>query len=105
MSKSKEKEVKPDRVENVHEEGGDEYQEVLEKKAKALVAFMNEEPRARLIPKLRISEDGVSPDIRLVLIKEKDEDSSTGTETESEGDGGNGTEEAGTTESTESQDS
>lgn len=102
---SKQKKVEDTaKVENVHEEVDTELQEKLDAKAKGLVEYMNEEPKARLIPNLRVNQDGIIPDVRLVLVQTED-DINTGTETEGEGDGGEGPEEAGTTESVSPQDS
>lgn len=87
---------------NVNEEKS-EHQVKLEQKAKDLVDLMNEEPKARLIPKLRVDENGIRPDVSLVLLDNTINDESTEGESE-ESDGGS--EESDTkAELTESQDS
>lgn len=85
-----------------------EYQEQLEKKAEGLVAFMNEEPKAKLIPRGVITSDGrVVLDINMVLIKDDNREESevsdedTGVEAGSESDGLESTEPSGDAEPSE----
>lgn len=92
---------------NVHnEEYLAERQEKLEAKAKGLVAYMDEDPKARLIPNLRVTETGIMPDVRLVLLDNvpvNESDTSTGSEGDGEGEATDSGEESVATESTESQ--
>ena len=83
-----------------HAEKANEYQEVINKKALGLVNYLNEEPKARLVPTLSVTERGIIPDVRLVLVDNKKEDEA---ETKDAGGDSDGSKTAPTTESTESQ--
>ena len=90
-------------VKNVHEEVDETKQLELEKKAKGLMDYMNEEPAARLIPTIRATEQGILPDVKIVLVDKKEEDdSSTGDEAVDSPEVADSSNEAGATESTKS---
>ncbi len=92
-------------VKNVHEEVDNSRQVILEAKAQALIKLMAEEPAARLIPNLRVSEYGIIPDVRLVLVDSPKNDGNTSEAVEGadKGDDSASSKSAPTTESTEPQ--
>lgn len=84
-----------------------EAQKALETKARAVAALLKEDPEAYLDPFLRVTERGIGPDIRLILVDKTEDDG----DKDSEGDAGESTEadevsveESGDDESAESQD-
>lgn len=81
-------------VKNVHTGEQSEIDAVLQKKATELVALLKSDPKASLVPVLKVTEQGIIPDVRLVLNKEEDEDASTETK---EGDKEDATEDRDTT--------
>lgn len=83
-----------------HAEKANEYQDIINKKAVGLVTYLNEEPKARLVPTISVTERGIIPDVRLVLLDNKKEDEA---ETEDGGGDSEGGETAPVAESTESQ--
>lgn len=90
-------------VQNAH---GDKtaYQVALEAKAQELIKLLSQEPEARLIPSLRITEAGVLPDVKLVLVDKSNGDGNTSEAVEGadKGDDSEGSEPAPTTEPIES---
>lgn len=91
-------------VQNVHEDKTEsEYQVKLSEKAKGLIDYLSEEPQAGLVPMLKISEQGIIPDVKLILKGEQEDgDNSTETEETGEGDDADSGEETTDAESTDS---
>jgi len=75
-------------VENVHGEVTEEQKTMLAK-VEGLRDYLNTEPKAILVPNLRITEQGIIPDVRLALVQEDNEEESKGGDV-SEADAGEG---------------
>ena len=100
-----------DTVQNAHDEVSEE-QKILQEKTAAVNDLLQQDPAAGLVGFLRFSEHGIVPDIKMVLIKTEDndedkrvEDTDTGSSEDSKGDALQGSDEPGTDEPSESQDS
>ncbi len=76
---------------------------VLTEKATALMKFLNEEPRAKIIPYLSVDSSGIRPDAKLVLIETKPEHDNI--DKDDTGDSGDSAEESTEAESSEPQSS
>lgn len=104
---------KTNKVSNVHskenEDKTNDFQAMVELKAKGLVEYLKQSPVARLVPTLRVTEHGIIPDVRLSLVGDKEIDNepktntNTGDEEGDAGDGGEGGESTTPTESAEPQ--
>jgi len=67
-------------VKNINEAPSAE-QLVLQEKANEMIAILDKEPRAKLVPFLRYTEYGTIPDVRLQIVKtENKDDTNTGDE-------------------------
>ena len=88
-------------VQNINPGTVSEEQVLLTERAKDILEVLQKEPKVNLVPFLRFTEHGVTPDVRLSVVKQKkDEPSKT-----DEGDGGadadGGKEESATEQPTE----
>ena len=76
-----------------------EGQVILMERAKAVLEVLNQEPQMVLMPFLRVTEEGIRPDVRLTVIDKSEKDD---TNTEDEGESG-GIAKGGTEESADKQ--
>ena len=58
-------------VKNIN--GVSEEQEALMVRAKKMLELLKEEPEMKLVPFLRVTENGIRPDVRLVVIEKANE--------------------------------
>lgn len=58
-------------VKNIN--GVSEEQEALMARAKKMLELLKEEPEMKLVPFLRVTENGIRPDVRLVVTEKANE--------------------------------